>query len=206
MGTPSSVPGGWVGQEGHRTPPALRGHRRCSPGTMEGAWPREVKGSMCPDSCCSFVICPGSRRRRKEVLGVTAEGPLSPGGARHWHPVPPRPGTPSSPCPTGHSPGAHGSSAGRPQGQTHLCGRDPAVLALHGEALEREGRWISGGPGGDPSLRPPLLGQGGHPEPTGVSSHWQRLAPPGHPMSPRGLWPLTWLAESRMVPKERPGW
>lgn len=114
---------------------------------------------MCPDSCCSFVICPGSRRRRKEVLGVMAEGPLSLAGAGHWQPVPSRSGTPSSPCPRGHSPTAHGSSAGQPKGQTHLCGRDPTVLALHGEALKGEGRQISSGPGGDPSLRPPLWGR-----------------------------------------------
>lgn len=65
MGTPSSGLGGWVGQEGHPKTPALGrcGGGRCSPGTMEGAWPREAKGSVCPDSCCSFVICPGSRRR-----------------------------------------------------------------------------------------------------------------------------------------------
>lgn len=43
---------------------------------------------------------------------------------------------------------------------THLRRRDPTVLALHGEALGgREGRGISGGPGGDPCLRPPPQGR-----------------------------------------------
>lgn len=151
---------------------------------MEGAWPREAKGSVCPDSCCSFVTCPGSgRRRRKEALGVTAEGSLSPPGAGCWHPATPRTGIPGSAHPGGHRPSAHGSRGWLPRGQTHLCGRHPAVLALHGEALGRkEGTSVGGQVGTPASGHPP--GQGGHPEPTSHPSP-AKAGSPGTPC-PRG--------------------
>jgi len=55
----------WV-RRGTPHPQPWGGHRRHSPGTMEGGWPREAKGSVCPDSCCSFVTCrrAGGGRRR----------------------------------------------------------------------------------------------------------------------------------------------
>lgn len=78
------------------------------------------------------------------MLGVTAEGPLSPPGAEHSHPVPPRTGIPVSAHPDGYRPSAHRSRGGLPQGQTHLRGTDPTVLALHGEALGRGKKRASG--------------------------------------------------------------
>lgn len=105
-GNPSSD---WVDQEGHTTLPALGVHEGCSPGTMEGVWPREAKGSVCPDSCCSFATWSSSVRKRKDVLGVIAEGPLLSSGAEFWHPAPPRTGISGSICPRRHRPHAHGS-------------------------------------------------------------------------------------------------
>lgn len=138
METPSSGPGVRVDQEGHPHPPPWGEHGRCSPGIMVGAWPRGAKGSACPDSCCSFVTCPGSAKRRKVVLGVMAEGPLCPCASQDRH---------SQQHPS------QWAQTLLPQGQTHLCRRDPTVLALHGEALGREKRGISGEPGGDYCLR-----------------------------------------------------
>lgn len=170
----------------HTPSPGWGGHRRWSPGTMEGVWPKEAKGSVCPDSCCSFAICPGSGRRRKETLEVMAEGPLSPPGTRHWHSAPPRTGTPlAAPIPAGTEPVPPGSRGGLPWGHTHLCGTDPAVLALHGEALQggRKGHYWSQvvTPA---SGHPP--GQGGHPEPTGITPRQQRLGSPATPCSQGG--------------------
>lgn len=71
------------------------------------------------------------------MLGVMAEVSCAP--------VPPKTGIPSSTHPGVHRPHCHRD--------THLRRRDPTVLALHGEALGREKRGISGEPGGDHCLR-----------------------------------------------------
>lgn len=178
METPSSGPGVRVDQEGHPHPQPWGEHGRCSPGIMVGAWPRGAKGSACPDSCCSFVTCPGSAKRRKVVLGVMAEGPLCP-----CVPVPPKTGIPSSTHPSGHRPCCHRNRL-TSAGETPLYW--PCMEKPWGE---KKGASVGSQVGTIVSGHSPL-GQRDYPEPTRVSPCWQRL-PPGHLMPLEMLWPLT---------------
>lgn len=84
------------------------------------------------------------------------------------------------PCAHGDTPRTGPMNQGAELGETHFSRRDPAVLPLHGETLGGGTMGISWEPYRDPCP-----------------------CRQGVPLAPV---PLTWLAESRMVPRESPGW
>lgn len=144
-----------------------------------GGWVAQGReGHRVPRQLLQLRDLPG-RYEETEALGVMAEPPDPPGWALAH-----------TSCPRGHPPGVPAVPQHRGQGQDSPLLERPHRTAPAWRNPGGGTMGVSWGPRGD-------RGQQGDPHP-------QTPSPPEPPLTiPK---PLTWLAESRMVPRESPGW